>query len=144
MYQRINRFSSCFFFSSFSLIVTYYPRLVNGYNWYEGRVEVWDGSRWERLCNVNFYEYEASTVCKQLGFPGYEDINNADLYYPIENAPASDVSFNCGPDDYALSSCSISGITVGRYCGSVSVRCTVRRKLYSYSLHVFTQYSTKC
>ncbi|XP_071819270.1 scavenger receptor cysteine-rich domain-containing group B protein-like isoform X2 [Apostichopus japonicus] len=107
--------------------VTYYPRLVNGYNWYEGRVEVWDGSRWERLCNVNFYEYEASTVCKQLGFPGYEEINNADLYYPIENAPASDVSFNCGPDDYALSSCSISGITVGRYCGSVSVRCTVRQ-----------------
>ncbi|PIK53454.1 putative deleted in malignant brain tumors 1 protein isoform X1 [Apostichopus japonicus] len=48
--------------------VTYYPRLVAGNNWYEGRVEVWDGSRWERLCNENFYEDEASTVCKQIGF----------------------------------------------------------------------------
>ncbi|XP_071840225.1 neurotrypsin-like [Apostichopus japonicus] len=103
---------------------TYYPRLVAGNIWYEGRVEVWDGSRWERLCNENFYEDEASTVCKQIGFFDYEEIYYDD-HFGIGNFPPSDVSFSCGSDDYELGNCFTYNVTFGDNCTTVAIRCKV-------------------
>ncbi|XP_071819145.1 scavenger receptor cysteine-rich domain-containing group B protein-like [Apostichopus japonicus] len=106
--------------------VTYYPRLVAGNNWYEGRVEVWDGSRWERLCTENFNVNEASTVCKQIGFSDYEEIYYNDQF-GIGNSPPSDVSFSCAYDDYELRNCYTSDVTYGSYCASAAVRCKVSK-----------------
>ncbi|XP_071841004.1 scavenger receptor cysteine-rich domain-containing group B protein-like isoform X2 [Apostichopus japonicus] len=107
-----------------STLVTYYPRLVAGNNWYEGRVEVWDGFRWERLCIENFYEDEASTVCKQIGFSDYEEIYYDDQF-GIGNSPPSDVSFSCGSNDYELGNCFTYDVTHGDNCATVDIRCKV-------------------
>ncbi|XP_071819844.1 scavenger receptor cysteine-rich domain-containing group B protein-like isoform X4 [Apostichopus japonicus] len=106
--------------------VTYYPRLVAGNNWYEGRVEVWDGSRWERLCTENFNVNEASTVCKQIGYYDYEEIYYGDQF-GISNSPPSDVSFSCGSNDYKLGNCLIFDVTDRSYCASAAIRCKISK-----------------
>ncbi|XP_071819848.1 scavenger receptor cysteine-rich domain-containing group B protein-like isoform X3 [Apostichopus japonicus] len=106
--------------------VTNYPRLVAGNNWYEGRVEVWDRSRWVRLCAENFNVNEASTVCKQIGYSDYEEIYYGDQF-GIGKSPPSDVSFSCGYNDYKLGNCNISDVTDRRYCASVAIRCKVSK-----------------
>ncbi|PIK53562.1 putative deleted in malignant brain tumors 1 protein-like [Apostichopus japonicus] len=101
--------------------VTYYPRLVAGNNWYEGRVEVWDGSRWERLCTENFNVNEASTVCKQIGYYDYEEIYYGDQF-GISNSPPSDKR-HCKPvhcwDSDSL--CNCSSLDRHRPCSHLSV-----------------------
>ncbi|XP_071819857.1 scavenger receptor cysteine-rich domain-containing group B protein-like isoform X2 [Apostichopus japonicus] len=106
--------------------VTYYPRLVAGNNWYEGRVEVWDGSRWERLCTENFNVNEASTVCKQIGYSDYEEIYYGDQF-GIGNSPPSDVSFSCGSNDYKLGNCFFFDVTDRSYCASAAIRCKISK-----------------
>ncbi|PIK53558.1 putative deleted in malignant brain tumors 1 protein [Apostichopus japonicus] len=106
--------------------VTNYPRLVAGNNWYEGRVEVWDRSRWVRLCAENFNVNEASTVCKQIGYSDYEEIYYGDQF-GIGKSPPSDVSFSCGSNDYKLGNCNTSDVTDRRNCASVAIRCKVSK-----------------
>ncbi|PIK53559.1 putative deleted in malignant brain tumors 1 protein isoform X2 [Apostichopus japonicus] len=109
-----------------TLDLTYYPRLVAGNNWYEGRVEVWDGSRWERLCTENFNVNEASTVCKQIGYSDYEEIYYGDQF-GIGNSPPSDVSFSCGSNDYKLGNCFFFDVTDRSYCASAAIRCKISK-----------------
>lgn len=83
---------------------SYYPRLVNGSRWYEGRVEVWIFDHWEGVCSYNFYHNEARTVCKQLGYKDVEHIFDPGLFGDNFDLVTS-VYFDCDTHDKSLSNC---------------------------------------
>ena len=69
-------------------------RLVGGLSSLEGRVEVCYGNKWGGICSPNYYywgTYEASAVCRQLGFYPYDAITFNNGYFGI------------GPTTYYLS-----------------------------------------
>ena len=43
-------------------------RIVDGDNQYEGRVEVCINDQWGTVCDNSWDEFDATTVCKQLGY----------------------------------------------------------------------------
>lgn len=45
-------------------------RLTGGSNEYEGRVELCVNGVWGSVCDYGWDQYEADTVCKQLGYRG--------------------------------------------------------------------------
>ncbi|KAJ8026614.1 Deleted in malignant brain tumors 1 protein [Holothuria leucospilota] len=100
---------------------SYYPRLVNGSKWYEGRVEIWNSNNWEGLCSNNFNTEEARTVCKQLGF---KDVDTVYYYAKFGNNfdAASSVYFECNNYDTYLSTC-IRYDEYSRNCEATAIRC---------------------
>ena len=44
-------------------------RLVGGANAQEGRVEVCIDGQWGSVCNDQWNDYAAKSVCRQLGYP---------------------------------------------------------------------------
>ena len=45
-------------------------RLTDGSNEYEGRVEFCVHGVWGSVCDTNWNDYNAYTVCRQLGYQG--------------------------------------------------------------------------
>ena len=45
-------------------------RLVDGFTYREGRVEVCVDGRWGTVCGEGWGDTEAGLVCARLGFPG--------------------------------------------------------------------------
>lgn len=101
--------------------VQYYPRLVNGTTWYEGRVEVWNVGHWEGVCASDFHLQEARTVCKQLGFSDVEEVYNNEKFGNSFNFVLS-VYFSCGVYDTDLSICS-QYPRGSYYCEATAIRC---------------------
>lgn len=123
---------------SFYFADTYFPRLVDGEQWNEGRVEVWDGTRWERYCTTNFDIDEARVVCQQIGFPDYEVILPNDQF-GVGFSPPSDVGFHCSSTENELAVCVVSPIKYTSYCGSVAVRCkTDGKSVYTFRNDLIT------
>lgn len=101
----------------------HYPRLINGYTYYEGRVEVWNGLQWNKLCSDNgFQESEADTICEQLGYGGVDYVVTDDRFGE-GNADPSSWSYSCSEDDETLSQCSRYSYT-GSTCTAAALRCT--------------------
>ncbi|KAJ8026641.1 Deleted in malignant brain tumors 1 protein [Holothuria leucospilota] len=83
----------------------HYPRLMNGSQQYEGRVEIWNGIQWTKLCsNGGFWETEANVICKELGFDEAAHIFT-DEKFGHGSAPPSDFNYDCLENDKSLSQC---------------------------------------
>lgn len=51
-------------------------RLQGGTYSSEGRVEIYCQGQWGAICSIGFTSRDATTICRQLGYTGYEGYNN--------------------------------------------------------------------
>ena len=54
-------------------------RLRGGNYVNQGRVEVYCNGQWGTICRDGFGSFDATTVCKQLGYSGYVRYNHLNL-----------------------------------------------------------------
>ncbi|KAJ8026465.1 Deleted in malignant brain tumors 1 protein [Holothuria leucospilota] len=83
----------------------HYPRLANGSNPHEGRVEIWNGHQWTKVCsNGGFFQNEADVVCKELGFDEVDYTGYRDRF-GHGYGPPSNVGYRCSENQDSLSQC---------------------------------------
>ena len=104
-------------------------RLVGGTSYYEGRVEVNYNGEWGTVCDDGWSTYDASVVCRQLGF-GSSGIayNNAYFGQGTGSILLDDVA--CTGSETTLANCSHLGVGVTRNCShseDAGVRCSLSR-----------------
>ena len=99
------------------------PRLYNGTSVYEGRLEVWEGNQWRRVCSSTIGSQEADVICKQLGHKSLETFYNWPKFGNGINSVLS-WSFRCNDMVPFLNQCDYSYITSRKLdCNSVAVKC---------------------
>ena len=54
-------------------------RLQGGNDSNQGRVEIYCNGQWRTICADGFGSHNASTVCKQLGYNSYYNLNHLSL-----------------------------------------------------------------
>ncbi|XP_071805998.1 neurotrypsin-like [Asterias amurensis] len=59
-------------------------RLAGGDDALRGRVEIYHDSAWGAVCDTNWDIQDATTVCRQLGFPGASEAKNGSFYGATE------------------------------------------------------------
>ncbi|KAJ8026468.1 Scavenger receptor cysteine-rich domain superfamily protein [Holothuria leucospilota] len=103
----------------------HYPRLANGSKPCEGRVEIWNGDQWTKLClHANLHENVADTVCKELGFDEV-DFFEFDDRFGQGYGPPSDNDYWCFEEKDSLSQCTIH-LHYDSACTSVVLGCKKR------------------
>lgn len=106
----------------------HHPRLANGDQWHEGRVEIWNGYQWTKLCSDElFSNNEANVICKELGLDGVNYIIS-DNRFGEGNAPPSDVYYSCTSYENSLSQC-YKFSRSEYYCTSAALRCNYNESL---------------
>ena len=96
-------------------------RLVDGPDNATGRVEVHYNGTWGTICDDDWDIYDASVVCRQLGFRFALDANRR-ARYGQGTGPIFFGNIHCQGDESALISCSYRGVTY-KSCEDAGVRC---------------------
>uniref|UniRef100_A0A1X7SXN5 SRCR domain-containing protein n=1 Tax=Amphimedon queenslandica TaxID=400682 RepID=A0A1X7SXN5_AMPQE len=113
-------------------------RLQDGDYSNEGRVEVYCNGQWGTICSDGFDSTDANTLCKQLGYDGYDKFNHTsrfnDSIQPIWNtnmySTASHRCFGSG------NSCPLASVTNCSQLNDVTLTC---RDISSSSRQTVTQ-----
>ncbi|XP_060607114.1 deleted in malignant brain tumors 1 protein-like [Ruditapes philippinarum] len=80
-------------------------RLVNGYDRYSGRVEVFYNGRWGTICDDNFNNNDARVVCRVLGMNyGHYTVYNS-AHFGAGNGPITIDNLDCTGYEWGLSQC---------------------------------------
>ncbi|KAJ8018095.1 Neurotrypsin [Holothuria leucospilota] len=109
--------------TAFSLKGNFAPRLYNGTSIYEGRLEIWEGDQWRRVCNSTIGPNEAEVICRQLGNMSLETFYNWPKFGKGIN-PVLSWSFSCNRMVTFLNQCDYSYVTTRNLdCDSVAVKC---------------------
>ena len=87
-------------------------RLVGAEELGQGRVEVFAGEVWQRVCGTGFGEEEATVVCTQLGMPGLLRLGEAGEFGEGEGGFAV-AEVECVGDEGALVDCDFPGFGEG-------------------------------
>lgn len=99
-------------------------RLVDGDNYYTGRLEVSFNGTWGGICGYNFNTKEASVACRQLGYNGTSNHWRNSRYGNPKTILLSNVT--CRGDEISLSNCYHNPWGNSQHCNiydSVSVSC---------------------
>ena len=85
-------------------------RLANGRGGspYEGRVAIYHNGRWGTVCDNNWSSGDGRVVCRQLGFPDYEQISS-NAYYGQGADPIWLDMLGCYGNENRLDLCAHSG-----------------------------------
>ena len=96
-------------------------RLVDGPDNATGRVEVYYNGTWGTVCDNSWDIYDASVVCRQLGFRYALDANRR-ARYGEGTGPIFLANVNCWGDESALISCSYGAVRCD-HSEDAGVRC---------------------
>ncbi|XP_013395029.1 scavenger receptor cysteine-rich domain superfamily protein-like, partial [Lingula anatina] len=85
-------------------------RLVNTTSPYEGRVEVYYGGEWGRVCDYNWGFNDAKVVCRQLGLAGIHTSFRG--WSPRGTGKYWVFNVNCGGSESNITQCTHGGVGV--------------------------------
>ncbi|XP_078663425.1 uncharacterized protein LOC144906732 [Branchiostoma floridae x Branchiostoma belcheri] len=83
-------------------------RLVGGRNSHSGRVEVLYDSEWGTICGDDWNISDARVVCRQLGYPGAEEVKYS-AYFGQGSGPIWVDDVSCTGNETSISQCSHAG-----------------------------------
>ncbi|XP_033636271.1 deleted in malignant brain tumors 1 protein-like [Asterias rubens] len=86
-------------------------RLVDGYQAYEGRVEVYYQGVWGTVCDEFWTLSAAIVLCNQLGYSGAVEAK-PDAYYGQGSGPMRLDGLNCGGYENSIAACSHDGWSI--------------------------------
>ena len=90
-------------------------RLVGGDTLLEGRVEIFLLDRWGTLCDNNWDLYDATVVCRQLGYPRAVSAPRS-AFFGVGSGPSWYYSLSCTGTERNLTECSKSTYNFGSAC----------------------------
>ncbi|KAI8485666.1 hypothetical protein Bbelb_366850 [Branchiostoma belcheri] len=83
-------------------------RLVGGRNSHSGRVEVLYDSEWGTICGDDWNISDARVVCRQLGYPGAEEVKYS-AFFGQGSGPIWVDDVSCTGNETSISQCSHAG-----------------------------------
>ncbi|XP_072166777.1 scavenger receptor cysteine-rich domain-containing protein DMBT1-like [Diadema setosum] len=84
-------------------------RLSNGYSYYNGRVEIYDGDQWGTVCDNDWDDDDAEVVCRQLGYSTSNARARRSAYYGQGSGPIFLNEVECYGWESSLTSCLNNG-----------------------------------
>lgn len=105
-------------------VALYTPRLYNGTSPNEGRLEVWDGDDWRRLCHDDIETTEAEIVCKELGFISLRSLDTDNGKFGNGLTSALHHGFMCDQEEEKIGQCSRRPYYSYAYnCAGIAITC---------------------
>ncbi|XP_071818466.1 scavenger receptor cysteine-rich domain superfamily protein-like isoform X1 [Apostichopus japonicus] len=109
-------------------VALYTPRLYNGTSPNEGRLEVWDGEDWRRLCHDDIETTEAEIVCKELGFISLRSLDTDNGKFGNGLTSALHHGFMCDQEEEKIGQCSRRPYYSYAYnCAGIAITCATSR-----------------
>ena len=107
-------------------------RLVGGYTYNEGRVEVNYNGEWGTVCDDGWNYFDARVVCRQLGLGSYA-FSYRNAYFGQGTGPIWLDNVLCEGTESTLASCGHLGVNISRSCHHYEdsgVRCLGIKGIY--------------
>ena len=107
-------------------------RLIGGSGPHEGRLEIYHVGQWGTVCNDYWDFKDGLVVCRQLGYPGLDNVMDASNKFEVGDysTPILLDNVQCNGTEKKLIDCEHSGLT-SHNCGhseDVAVVCTTEGK----------------